>query len=64
MNNDDLLLIKEIINVVDDSELEIKETDKYKKFSKKVKLISRQIEEAKKYNETMAEIQSEIDNIK
>lgn len=64
MNNDDLLLIKEIINVVDDSELEIKETDKYKKFSKKVKLISRQIEEAKKYNETMAEIQSEIDKLK
>ena len=64
MNNEDLLLIKEIINVVDDSNLEIKETDKYKKFSKKVKLISRQIDEAKKYNETMAEIQSEIDKLK
>ncbi len=64
MNNDDLLLIKEIINDVDDSNLEIKETDKYKKFSKKIKLISRQIDEAKKYNETMAEIQSEIDKLK
>lgn len=64
MNNEDLLLIKEIINVVDDSNLEIKETDKYKKFSKKIKLISRQIDEAKKYNETMAEIQSEIDKLK
>lgn len=64
MNNEDLLLIKEIINDVDDSNLEIKETDKYKKFSKKVKLISRQIEEAKKYNKTMAEIQSEIDKLK
>lgn len=64
MNNEDLLLIKEIINVVDDSNLEIKKSNKYKKFSKKVKLISRQIEEAKKYNETMAEIQSEIDKLK
>lgn len=63
MNNDDLLLIKEIINVVDDSNLEIKETDKYKNFSKKIKLISRQIDEAKKYNETMAEIQSEIEKL-
>ena len=64
MNNEDLLLIKEIINDVDDSNLEIKETDKYKNFSKKIKLISRQIDEAKKYNETMAEIQSEIDKLK
>ena len=64
MNNEELLLIKEIINVVDYSNLENKETDKYKKFSKKIKLISRQIDEAKKYNETMAEIQSEIDELK